>query len=214
MLLNIILQTTVEVVNEIDALYKVLTKIGLRMLIDVLSVFLLVRFVYFPAYKKKELFFTFFAFNVVIFLICFLLNKVDLSMGAAFGLFAVFSMLRYKTEDIDLKDMTYLFLVIAMGLISAIVKLKDVTDQLEYLFLLIINLFLILIALILESKWFSKLEQIKVVYYDQIELIHLEKHDLLIMDIKNRTGINVHRVEIQKIDFLKDSATVKIFYYA
>ena len=213
MLLTIFMDTAAPVASEMEALNKVLFKIGFRLLIDVFSVFLLVRFVYFPAYRKKELFFTFFSFNVVIFLICFLLNKVDLSMGAAFGLFAVFSMLRYKTEDIDLKDMTYLFLVIAMGLISAIVKLKDVTDHLEYLFLFIINAFLIILAMILENKWFSRMELVKVVYYDNVDLIHADRQAELIADIKLRTGINVHRVEIQKIDFLRDSATVKVFYF-
>src|SRR4051812_24200076 len=113
----IILQALDEntVVSGIDAISKITYKIGVRLLIDILTVLLLVRYIYFPLYKSKELFFTFFIFNLVIFLISFLLNKVDLSMGAAFGLFAVFSMLRYRTENISIKDMTYLFLSIAIG---------------------------------------------------------------------------------------------------
>ena len=86
------------------------------------SVFILVRFVYFPIYRSRENVFTFFIFNIIIFLITYLLNKVEMSMGAAFGLFAVFSMLRYRTEDISIKDMTYMFLLIAMGLINAVSK--------------------------------------------------------------------------------------------
>ena len=109
------------------------------MAIDFISVLILVRVVYFRVYKRNELFFTFFIFNLVIFLICFLLNKVDLSMGAAFGLFAVFSMLRYGTEDVSIKDMSYLFLVIAMGLINAVTKIKDASDGYEYLFLVMID---------------------------------------------------------------------------
>ncbi|MGZ4088051.1 MAG: DUF4956 domain-containing protein, partial [Bacteroidia bacterium] len=109
----------------IDSLTKMTSKIGFRALIDMISVFILVRFIYFPIYKNRELFFTFFIFNLIIFLISFLLNKVDLSMGAAFGLFAVFSMLRYRTENVSTKDMTYLFLVIAIGLVSAVTKIKD-----------------------------------------------------------------------------------------
>jgi hypothetical protein len=81
------------------------------------------------------LLFTYIVFNLVIFFICFLLNKVELSMGAALGLFAVFSMLRYRTEGISIKDMTYLFLVIAMGLISAVTKIKDAEDRYEYYFI-------------------------------------------------------------------------------
>ena len=101
---------------------KLSPKFFIRLLIDLVSVIMLVRLIYFPLYRNREYVFTFFIFNILIYLITFLLNKVELSMGAAFGLFAVFSMLRYRTENISAKDMTYLFLVIAMGLISAVTK--------------------------------------------------------------------------------------------
>ena len=134
-------EAAVEATAEIT---KTLSKFGARILIDLASVFILIRFVYYPIYKHRELFFTFFIFNIIIFLICFLLNKVELSMGAAFGLFAVFSMLRYRTEDISIKDMTYLFLVIAIGLIAAVTKIKDTSDAYEYLFLGVINAIVII----------------------------------------------------------------------
>ncbi len=166
MLLQIIneLPVTENMATGADALQKLITKFGFRLLIDFVSVFILIRLVYYPVYKKTELFFTFFIFNVVIFLICFLLNKVDLSMGAAFGLFAVFSMLRYRTEDISLKDMTYLFLVIAMGLVAAVSKIKDASDYYEYLFLILVNAVLILLTFLMESKLFMKSETIKTIY--------------------------------------------------
>ena len=123
-----------------DELMKMLEKFSARFVIDLLSVFLLIRLIYYRIYKNSEYFFTYFIFNIVIFLISFLLNKVELSMGAAFGLFAVFSMLRYRTEDISIKDMTYLFLVIAMGLIAAVTKIKNTSDAYEYVFLGLINL--------------------------------------------------------------------------
>src|SRR3954465_155033 len=126
-------------VEGVLAVQKVGAKIAWRLIIDLASVFILIRFIYFPIYKHRDLFFTFFIFNLIIFLISFLLNKVDLSMGAAFGLFAVFSMLRYRTEDISIKDMTYLFLCIAIGLTSAVTKIKDADDYLEYIFLAAIN---------------------------------------------------------------------------
>ena len=146
-------------------------------------------------------------------MICFLLNKVDLSMGAAFGLFAVFSMLRYRTEDISMKDMTYLFLVIAIGLISAVTKIKGADDATESLFVGLINGLIIIVAYLLESKLLMKKEGVKTIIYENINLIHTGREAELIEDIKNRTGINVHRVNIQKIDFLKDSAQIKIFYF-
>ena len=85
-------------------------------------------------------------------------------MGAAFGLFAVFSMLRYRTEDISLKDMTYLFLVIAMGLVAAVSKIKDASDYYEYLFLILVNAVLILLTFLMESKLFMRSETIKTIY--------------------------------------------------
>lgn len=215
MLATILLQVADEsiVTTGFDAFQKIGAKLGLRFLVDLVSVFVLIRLVYFPIYKRRELFFTYFIFNTVIFLICFLLNKVDLSMGAAFGLFAVFSMLRYRTEDISMKDMTYLFLVIAMGLISAVTKIKGAEDSVESLFVVAINGVIIVIAYLLESSLLMKKEGAKVIIYENIELIKAEKESELIEDIKLRTGINVHRISIQKIDFLRDSAQIKIFYF-
>lgn len=199
--------------NSTAELIKILSKFSFRFLIDIVSVFILIRLVYYRVYKRSDLFFTFFIFNVVIFLICFLLNKVELSMGAAFGLFAVFSMLRYRTEDISIKDMSYLFLVIAIGLIAAVTKIKDTSDGYEYLFLGLINLVIIGVAFIFETNLFFKKEAVQIVNYENIELIKKERHAELIEDIKLRTGLNVHRISIGKIDFLKDAAQIKIYYY-
>lgn len=210
-LLQVLSETTYS--GDADAIVKVISKFSARLIIDLLSVFVLVRLVYYPIYKHRELFFTFFIFNIIIFLICFLLNKVELSMGAAFGLFAVFSMLRYRTEDISIKDMTYLFLVIAIGLIAAVTKIKDATDIYEYLFLGIINIVIIITTYLLESNLLMRKEVVKTITYENIELVKQERHPELIEDIKNRTGINVHRISVQKIDFLRDAAQVKIYYY-
>lgn len=198
---------------DLEAIQKTTSKLGIRLIIDLLSIILLVRLVYYRVYKKTELFFTFFIFNVIIFMICFLLNKVDLSMGAAFGLFAVFSMLRYRTEDISIKDMSYLFLVIAIGLISAVTKIKGAGDDYEYIFIGIINAIIILISFLLESSFLIKKESVKIINYENIQFIHQDKHTELIEDIKKRTGIQIHRMSIMEIDFLKDSAKIKIYYY-
>jgi hypothetical protein len=207
------ISTDAIVENSTAELIKILSKFSFRFLIDIVSVFILIRLVYYRVYKRSDLFFTFFIFNVVIFLICFLLNKVELSMGAAFGLFAVFSMLRYRTEDISIKDMSYLFLVIAIGLIAAVTKIKDTSDAYEYLFLGLINLVIIGVAFIFETNLFFKKEAVQIVNYENIELIKKERHAELIEDIKLRTGLNVHRISIGKIDFLKDAAQIKIYYY-
>lgn len=211
--------TLLQIINDttsptgIESLSKISSKIGARLAIDLVSVFVLVRFIYYPIYKHRDLFFTFFIFNIIIFLISFLLNKVELSMGAAFGLFAVFSMLRYRTEDISIKDMTYLFLVIAIGLVSAVTKIKSADDIYEYMFLGGITGTVLLITYFLESNILMKKEVVKSLIYENIELIKDGKKDELLEDLKQRTGLNIHRISVNKIDFLKDTAQIKIYYY-
>lgn len=202
-----------SVLTGYEEIQKISSKILFRLLIDIFSVFILIRLIYYPIYKHRDLFFTFFIFNLIIFLISFLLNKVDLSMGAAFGLFAVFSMLRYRTEDISIKDMTYLFLVIAIGLVSAVTKVKDTEDNIEYIFLVGINAVILVITYLLESNIFMRKEVVKIVLYENIELIKAGRHDELLEDLKLRTGFNVHRYTVQKIDFLKDAAQIKVYFY-
>lgn len=177
-----------------------------RLLIDFVSVFVLIRFIYFPMYKNRENFFTFFIFNLIIFLITFILNKSDMSMGAAFGLFAVFSMLRYRTEGITTKDMTYLFLVIAVGLITALSK----GNPLEISF---INLMIILFTLFLETTILFKKEVSQVIQYENIELIKPANRKELREDLEKRMGIKINRIEIYKVDFLNDTAAIRVFHY-
>lgn len=213
-LFNLLQISEEPVLSGMEAMQKITLKLFFRLLIDFISVFILVKYVYFQVYKKRELFFTFFIFNLVIFLICFLLNKVDLSMGAAFGLFAVFSMLRYRTEDISIKDMSYLFLVIAIGLINAVSKIKGASDGYEYIFLGLINAMIIGLAFLLESKVFYRKEEVQIINYDNLELISPQNEALLIEDIEKRTGIKAHRISINKIDFLKGSVQLKVFYFS
>ncbi len=188
-------------------------KIFFRLLIDLASVFILVRVIYYPIYKHRELFFTYFIFNLIIFLVAFLLNKVDLSMGAAFGLFAVFGMLRYKTEEIAIKDMTYLFLVIAIGLLSGVTEIKNAADGLDYLFLIGINSVILIITYLLESNSLMKKESVRIILYENMELIKADKKEELLADLRNRTGFNIHRYSVNKIDFLKNTAQIRIYYY-
>ncbi len=188
---------------QVDKLsYKFFT----RLAINLIAVFILIRFIYYPNYKKKELNFTFYIFNIIIFLITYLLNKVDMGMGAAFGLFAVFSMLRYRTENISTKDMTYLFLAIAIGLITAISR----TPAIE---LMILNSLILLITFFMEGDFLVRKEFSKSIQYENIEMIKPENHSALIQDLKNRTGLNIHRISIDQVNFLKDTARVNVFYH-
>lgn len=196
----------------IEAVQKLSLKLVARLAIDLVALLLLLRFVYTPNYKKRDLHFTFIIFNLVIFLICFLLNKVELSMGAAFGLFAVFSMLRYRTEEISIKDMTWLFLVIGIGLVNAVTKIKDASDGYEYLFLGIINILIFILAFVLEGRFIIKKESSRVVSYEKIELLHASQKTALLEDLKLRTGLDVQRVSVIRMDLVNDSALLKIYY--
>jgi hypothetical protein len=129
-----------------------------------------------------------------------------MSMGAAFGLFAVFSMLRYRTEGISTKDMTYLFMVIAIGLMSAISK----DSWYELMFT---TLILLLIIALLEGSWLIRKEHTKTVFYDKIGLISPANRADLLEDLSQRTGLQIHRIEIQNYDFLKDSIQLTMYYY-
>jgi|ERR1043165_3729213 hypothetical protein len=198
-----------EVIDTTDNGFDLFDKLGpkffYRLLIDFVSVFILVRFIYFPVYKNRENFFTFFIFNLIIFLITFILNKSDMSMGAAFGLFAVFSMLRYRTEGISTKDMTYLFLVIAMGLITALSKGNPLEISL-------INVIVIIFTVALETTIFMKKEVSKNIQYENIEMIKPEHRTELMADLEARMGMKINRISIGKIDFLKDTAIIRIYY--
>ncbi len=177
-----------------------------RLAVDLISVFILIRLIYFNTYRKTDQNLSFYSFNLIIFLIAHLLNKVEMSMGAAFGLFAVFSMLRYRTENISIKDMTYLFIVIAIGLLTAI-------GHGNWLDLLGLNAIILLLIQLLESNWLSKKELTKTLIYDKIELITPERRAEMLQDITIRTGFKAHRVEINNFDLLKDSAEIIIYYY-
>lgn len=189
-----------EIFNRLSA------KFFIRMAIDLAAVFILIRFIYYPSYRNREFFFTFFIFNLIIFLITYLMNKVEMSMGAAFGLFAVFSIMRYRSEDISIKDLTYLFLVIAVGLITAVAK--GGWDELG-----LINGIILLVTWILEANIFMKKENGKVVMYENIEMIKPENQQLLLDDLRKRTGLPIHRFSITKIDFLRDMASIRVYYY-
>jgi hypothetical protein len=177
----------------------------INLLINISSVLVIIFLIYYPRNKKLGYIFTFILFNIVIFMLTYVLNEVKISMGAAFGLFAVFSMLRYRTAGISMKDMTYLFVFIALGLISAI--------RLDYWELGVINGILIVTIFLLDSNWILKQETTRSIEYDNLELIKPENREALIEDLKSRTGFNIHRVVIGKVNLLKDCATINVYFY-
>ena len=169
---------------------------------------IIVRTIYYRTKDDKDYVFTFFMFNILTFFICYLLRKVPMEMGFALGLFAVFGILRYRTEAIPIRQMTYLFIVIGISMINALTN-KSVSIF-EIIFT---NGFIVFITFMIDRYWFQTKELSKSILYEKIELIKPEKENELIEDLKQRTGLPVHAVKINKIDFLRDVASVTIFYY-
>jgi Domain of unknown function (DUF4956) len=177
-----------------------------RLAVNFISSLILIRGIYFKNYKKSDHFLSFFSFNTIIFLITFSLNQVEMSMGSAFGLFAVFSVLRYRTEGLSSRDVTYLFLSIAIGLITAVSK-GSVGD------VALLNFIILAVVGIIESKLLLRREFSKRVVYDNPKLLAPEHKQELIVDLKSKISITVHKVEIMEIDLIRDSAVLTIFYY-
>lgn len=179
-----------------------------RLGINVLTMVVLLRLIYFKVYRRHDYFFTFFMFNLVIFIVAVLLNADDgFSIGAAFGLFAIFAMLRYRSENIAATDMTYLFISITFGLVSAI-------NMGTWVEIVIINSIILLAAYLISGNLLFKPEFSKSVEYENIDLVKPGNNDELIADLKSRTGLNIHKVYIKKIDYLRDMAQLKIYYHS
>jgi hypothetical protein len=185
-------------------IWELLFKFG----IDVMVVFVLIRLIYYPIHRKKDHLFTYFLFNVLIFFLCVLLNNVKLSTGFAFGLFAVFSVLRYRTEQISIKDMTYLFAVIALAVINALVSKKISLAELFFT-----DGMILLITYALEHIWLTRHEAMKQIIYERVDLVRPGMREALHADLRERLGIHVSRVEVGRIDLLRDTAQLRVFYF-
>ena len=186
---------------------KDFTKLIFKFGINFIFLFTIVRLIYYKIKEDKDYVFTFFMFNILTFFICFLLRKVPMEMGFALGLFAVFGILRYRTEAIPIRQMTFLFIVIGISMINALSN-----KSISFLELFFTNGLITLITYLIDRVWFKSLELKKSITYEKIELIVPEKENELINDLKKRTGLNIHAVSIDKIDFLRDTASITIFY--
>ena len=182
-------------------------KLIFKFAIDFIFLFVIVRLVYYKVKDEKDYVFTFFIFNILTFFICYLLRKVPMEMGFALGLFAVFGILRYRTEAIPVRQMTYLFIVIGISMINALAN-----KSISIMELLFTNGIITLITYAIDRVWFQSLELTKSITYEKIDLILPEKEEELIEDLKLRTGLNINSVKVGKIDFLRDTAQVTIYY--
>ena len=202
-------ELTEEVLNPLSAVGG-LAEFLIRFGFNFLMIFVIVILIYYRNHKNKDFVFTYFLFNIINFLICFLLSTAKLKMGFAFGLFAIYSILRYRTVTIPVREMGFFFVAVTLGIINALASLDNF-----YIELVAANGVLVLLTFILDGRFLPlKHENFKDIIYDRIDLIHPDKRALLLDDLKARTGLNVHRVEFIKIDFMRDVARIHAFYFS
>lgn len=184
-----------------------LTEFGFRFALNAIVIFLLVRIIYYPRHRNKDFLFSFFLFNIINFIICYLLSSATIKIGFAFGLFAIFSIIRYRSVSVPIREMAYLLTSVTIGILNALSSLDSGLPE-----LLISNGVLLLLTFILDRKVSLPHENSQVVIYEKIELIKPENREQLLEDLKQRTGLPIHRIEIGRIDLMRDSAKIRIFY--
>ena len=177
----------------------------LNFIVNMVSLLILLRFIYYRNSPNRDSLFGFFLFGNGVFLVTALLHNVEMSMGFAFGLFAVFSMLRYRTESISIRDMTYLFIVIVMALMSAVGPVSPIE-------LIALNLTICFLAAISETSILAPRIFDKKIVYEKVELAKPDKYEELMIDLCHRTGLEVIKAEVLNINFLHDTANIRIYY--
>ncbi len=183
--------------------------LAIRLGVNLFFLTIIIRYLYYSKTRRKDYLFTYYLIGTITFFLCFGLKKLDIDTGMGLGLFAIFGIIRYRTDAIEIKEMTYLFLVIGLSVVNALglnnVSIAEIA---------LINVGTVLICFILERLWLMKHETRKTINYDRIDLILPEKYDEMKKDLEERTGLVLNRVEVGKIDFLNDTALLRIYYFA
>jgi len=179
----------------------------IALLVDLAMTCIIVLGIYFPSERDKGYVLTFFTFNISIFLVASLFGQVDLTIEFGFGLFAIFSILRYRSEQLPVREMTYLFILMALPVINVVL-----INEALYVETAISNIVILAIFFVIERALGFRHEARKTVTYEKIELIKPEHYETLLNDLRERTGLPIIRCEVGKIDFLHDVAEVKVFY--
>lgn len=183
-------------------------KMAFRFLINLGFLTLIIRYLYYTSSKRKDYLFTFYMISFIVFFLCFTLKKYELDIGMALGLFAIFGIIRYRTDAIAIKEMTYLFVVIGVSVMNSLANKK-----MSYAEILLANIVIVISIGIIEKFWHLKHEVTKEVVYENIENIKPENHALLKADLENRTGLAINEISVGDVDFLRDTAVLTISYY-
>ena len=184
-----------------------LINLALRFSFNLVVVIVLVRFIYFHVRRKRQFAFAFFLSNILVFFLCHLLSKAEISMGFAFGLFAVFGILRYRTTTLPIKEMTYLFAAIAVALINGLTNEKS-----DFYELFFINLTILIVVFCLERIWPEEKRNTKRIAYERIDLIESNEREKIVEDLRTRTGLDVIDYSVRNIDFINKSADLRVEY--
>jgi hypothetical protein len=187
-----------------DDFYKMM----FRFLLNITFLTLIIRWLYFGSTRRKDYLFTYYMIGIIVFFLCFTLKKYELDIGMALGLFAIFGIIRYRTDAIAIKEMTYLFVVIGISVVNSLANQK-----MSYAEILAANIIVIAALYIIERMWFKRNISVKVIQYEKIENIKPENRESLKADLENRTGLTIESIKIGDIDFLKDAATITITHY-
>jgi hypothetical protein len=167
----------------------------------------IVRFIYYPVTRDRNYTFTFLAFSTIIYFVLSLFTSTDLSIGVGFGLFAIFSVLRYRTDEMPIREMTYLFIIIALPVMNSLLISDGGLAR-----LLAANAVVVLLLYVLERGWGFRYEGRAKITYEKIALVTPDRREELLADLRERTGLPIARIEIGRIDFLTDTAEIKAFY--
>jgi len=177
--------------------------------LNLVSSLVVVRFIYHMAAKRRDFVFTFMLVSTAVFLLCRLLAGVEIDLAFALGLFAIFGIIRYRTNAIPIREMTYLFIVITLAVINALAPLAATWTE-----IILANVLIWALSLVLERLWFVEHLATKMVVYDRIDLLHEGRRAELIADLERRTGVTIVQLEIGKVDLLRDTANLKIHFSA
>ncbi len=178
----------------------------LRFTLNLAVCWLIVGLLYYRKSKRRDYYFTFMLFSITIFFLIFLMDNVRVQIGFALGLFAIFGMIRYRTETVPIREMTYLFVVVGISVINGLAM------TVSYMELFVTNLLLVLAVWLFESIHRRTHLESKIIVYEKVALAHADRENELLEDLKARTGLDIRRVEVGHIDYLKDIAYVKVYY--
>ena len=183
-------------------------KMTFRFLLNISFLTLIIRWLYYGATKRKDYLFTYYMIGIIVFLLCFTLKKYELDIRIALGLFAIFGIIRYRTDAVPIKEMTYLFVVIGVSVVNSLANQK-----MSYAEILTANILVVLALYTIERLWFTRNVSVKIIQYEKIENIKPENSAILRQDLEARTGLKIENIKVGDIDFLKDSATIIITHY-